>query len=332
MLKSNRAVLGVVVLILIAGCAGPTTGDSTTATDDAGVTASAVQISDIQISGQTGEAVISFNRTVSSATLSLVDENRTTIASQSVDNPRNQTRLALPDRSGNYSIRLTQNSTVLDSQTVTVAAPTPQVNVTPTWNGNTLANLSVDVTNDGDLTTDASVSVYRLQTPIANTSSRTVSPGETARFDLGDGGNVYRTNATGEITLRAVVETSASTVEREITTTVRPGEIQIRSLSPKWDEDELQSVEYTLRNAGDTSATGTVTITASDDTITTGTNRSLQGGITDTFSYEASYDTDTDETTVNLTVMYNGTTVSESITNETEVTITGGGGGGGGGY
>ncbi|ERH06000.1 MAG: hypothetical protein J07HN4v3_01609 [Halonotius sp. J07HN4] len=221
---------------------------------------------------------------------------------------------------------LKQADTVLDSQTLRLAPPTPLVTVSPMWDGNTLANLSIDVTNDGDVNTNASVSVYRLQTTVANSSSRTVQSGETTRFDLSDGGDVYRATATGEITLRVVVETAESTVEREIATTVRSGEIQITSLSPNWDEDDLQSINYTLRNVGSIPATGTVMITASGDTIATGTNHTLQGGLTETFSYDASYNTNTDETTINLTVAHNGTTVSESVTNETEVAYSGGGG------
>ncbi len=326
--EPHRVMLGVVVLVLLAGCAGSPTGDTNMTTNDSTSAVSSAQISDLQISSQSGEAVVSFNRTVSGVTVSLIDENQTTIDSQSVEEPHDQTRLILPSRSGNYSIRLEQTDTIIDEQPLSVVAPTPQVNVTSTWDGDTLTNLSVGVTNDGDLRTDASVSVYHLQTVVANSSSRTVSSGETTKFDLSDGGDVYRTNATGEITLRVVVETVESTVEREITTTVRPGEIEVTSLSPNWDEDNLRSVDYTLRNAGSTSATGTVTITASDDTITTGTNHTLPAGLTETFSYDASYDTDTDETTVNLTVEYNGTTVSESVTNETEVAYSGGGGGG----
>jgi len=329
MLKSYRIMIGIVVLILLAGCAGSPTGDTDMTTNQSDSAVSAAQISDLQISNQTGEAVISFNRTVGGATISLVDGNQTTITSQSVDEPRDQTRLALPNRSGSYSIRLEQADIVLDSQTLTLAPPTPVVTVTPMWDSNTLANLSVDVANDGDINTNASVSVYRLQTVVANSSSRTVQSGETTKFDFSDSGDVYQTSATGEITLRVVVETTESTVEREIATTVRPGEIQITSLTPNWDEDDLQSVDYTLRNVGNTSVTGTVTITASDDTITTGTNHTLQGGLTETFSYDASYNTDTDETTTNLTVAYNGTTVSESVTNETEIAYSGGGGGGG---
>ena len=337
MQKSHRAVLAAAVLILIAGCAGSPTGDanvSERSTDETNMTTnesrsavSAAQISDVRISDQSDEVVVSFNTTVNGVTLSLFNRNQTTIDSLSVDEPRDETRLVLPNQSGNYSIRLSQAETVLDTQPLSVVAPTPQVNVTPTWDGNTLTNLSMDVTNDGDFSTNLSVSVYDLQTAVANSSSRTVSSGETTEFELSDDDDVYRTNATGEITLRVVVETAESTVEREIATTVRPGEIQITSLSPDWDEDDLQSVDYTLRNVGNTSATGTVTITASDDTILTGTNHTLQGGLTETFSYDASYNTDTDETTVNLTVEYNGTTVSESVTNETEVVYTGGGGG-----
>jgi hypothetical protein len=339
MQKSHRAVLAAAVLILIAGCAGSPTGDanvSERSTDETNMTTnesrsavSAAQISDVRISDQSDEVVVSFNNTVNGVTLSLFDRNQTTIDSLSVDEPRDETRLVLPNQSGNYSIRLSQAETVLDTQPLSVVAPTPQVNVTPTWDGNTLTNLSMDVTNDGDFSTNLSVSVYDLQTVVANSSSRTVSSGETTEFELSDDDDVYRTNATGEITLRVVVETAESTVEREIATTVRPGEIQITSLSPDWDEDDLQSVDYTLRNVGNTSATGTVTITASDDTILTGTNHTLQGGLTETFSYDASYNTDTDETTVNLTVEYNGTTVSESVTNETEVVYSSGGGGGG---
>jgi hypothetical protein len=198
------------------------------------------------------------------------------------------------------------------------------------WDSNTLANLSVDVTNDGDVNTNASVLVYHLQEAVANSSSRTISSGETTRFDLSDGGDVYRTNATGEITLRVVVETAESTVEREIATTVPPGEIEITSLSPEWEENNLESVDYTLRNVDNTSATGTVTITASDDTIVTGMNHTLQGGVTKTFSYDASYETVFADTTTNLTIEYNETTVSESVTNDTY--SGGGGGGGGGGY
>jgi len=328
MLKSHRIVLGVVVLILIAGCAGSPTDDTDVTTNESTSGVSTAQISGLEIIGQTGEVMVSFNRSVNGVTMLLVDGNQTTIDRQSVEEPRDQIRLTLPNRSGNYSIRLEQNATVIDAQPLSVVAPTPQVNVTPTWDSNTLTNLSVGVTNDGDFTSNASVSVYHLQTVVANSSSRTVSSGETTKFALSDGGDVYRTNATGEITLRVVVETAESTIEREITTTVRPGEIQVTSLSPNWDEDDLQSVDYTLRNAGDTSATGTITITASDDTIVTGTNHTLQGGLTETFSYDASYNTDTDETTVNLTVEYNGTTVSESVTNETEVAYSGGGGGG----
>jgi hypothetical protein len=339
MQKSHRAVLAAAVLILIAGCAGSPTGDanvSERSTDETNMTTnesrsavSAAQISDVRISDQSDEVVVSFNTTVNGVTLSLFNRNQTTIDSLSVDEPRDETRLVLPNQSGNYSIRLSQAETVLDTQPLSVVAPTPQVNVTPTWDGNTLTNLSMDVTNDGDFSTNLSVSVYDLQTVVANSSSRTVSSGETTEFELSDDDDVYRTNATGEITLRVVVETAESTVEREIATTVRPGEIQITSLSPDWDEDDLQSVDYTLRNVGNTSATGTVTITASDDTILTGTNHTLQGGLTKTFSYDASYNTDTDETTVNLTVEYNGTTVSESVTNETEVVYSSGGGGGG---
>jgi hypothetical protein len=339
MQKSHRAVLAAAVLILIAGCAGSPTGDanvSERSTDETNMTTnesrsavSAAQISDVRISDQSDEVVVSFNTTVNGVTLLLFDRNQTTIDSLSVDEPRDETRLVLPNQSGNYSIRLSQAETVLDTQPLSLVGPTPQVNVTPTWDGNTLTNLSMDVTNDGDFNTNLSVSVYDLQTVVANSSSRTVSSGETTEFELSDGDDVYRTNATGEITLRVVVETAESTVEREIATTVRPGEIQITSLSPDWDEDDLQSVDYTLRNVGNTSATGTVTITASDDTILTGTNHTLQGGLTETFSYDASYNTDTDETTVNLTVEYNGTTVSESVTNETEVVYSSGGGGGG---
>ena len=339
MQKSHRAVLAAAVLILIAGCAGSPTGDANVSERSTGETnmttnesrsaVSAAQISDVRISDQSDEVVVSFNTTVNGVTLSLFDRNQTTIDSLSVDEPRDETRLVLPNQSGNYSIRLSQAETVLDTQPLSLVGPTPQVNVTPTWDGNTLTNLSMDVTNDGDFNTNLSVSVYDLQTVVANSSSRTVSSGETTEFELSDGDDVYRTNATGEITLRVVVETAESTVEREIATTVRPGEIQITSLSPDWDEDDLQSVDYTLRNVGNTSATGTVTIIASDDPIMTGTNHTLQGGLTETFSYDASYNTDTDETTVNLTVEYNGTTVSESVTNETEVVYSSGGGGGG---
>ena len=222
---------------------------------------------------------------------------------------------------------LKQTDTVLDSQTLTLATPSPLVNMTPVWDGNTLTNLSVDITNDGDVNTNASVFVYHLQEAVANSSSRTVSSGETTSLDLGDGGDVYRTNASGEITLRVVVKTTESVVEREIATTVPPGEIEIISLSPDWEENSLESVDYTLSNVDNTSATGRITITASDDTILTGINHTLQGGVNKTFSYDASYESVFPDTTTNLTVEYNGTTVSKSVTNDTYSD-----GGGGGGY
>jgi hypothetical protein len=325
--ESHYVVLGVVVLVLLAGCAGSPTGDNNAATNDSTSADSSAQISGLQVGGQSGEVVVSFNRTVSSVTILLTDRNQTTIDSQSVEEPRNQTQLALPNRSGNYTVLLKQTDTVLDSQTLTLATPSPLVNMTPVWDGNTLTNLSVDITNDGDVNTNASVFVYHLQEAVANSSSRTVSSGETTSLDLGDGGDVYRTNASGEITLRVVVKTTESVVEREIATTVPPGEIEIISLSPDWEENSLESVDYTLSNVDNTSATGRITITASDDTILTGINHTLQGGVNKTFSYDASYESVFPDTTTNLTVEYNGTTVSESVTNDTYSD-----GGGGGGY
>lgn len=311
--------LSLLLLLCLVGCMG--NGQVSKAT-----------LSNVHIETQFGHPIILFNETVaadSTATVALESPNGTVITEQPSGIGGEANRISVTDpAAGEYTLNLIQNNQTIDTKTVTITAPQPRVTVATNWDAATLSPVIVNIDNEGDLSTNASVSIYEASSELYTTTSQTVTAGGPTTFLLDPTGGVYTVEESGPVTLRIVIETDTETIERSINHTVQPPAVNIHSVTPVWQTNNLQEVTYSVSNAGDLPAdlNGNITVEGTEaveiNNVTVGANETKAVSSRESTDVDSDplYRADTGSLKTHITVTYSDSTASAS--NTTTVTST----------
>jgi hypothetical protein len=248
--KQQVATIGMLVIVLLAGCLGGVSD-----TDSESQTESTPSLSEVHIESQSDHPVIVFNETVTSdtnATVRLEYPNGENIHREATAINGGVDQIPVSDPiAGDYTLNLVQNNQTVDTKTVAITTATPRVNVTTNWDAATLSQVSVQVTNEGDLSTNASVDIKRESSSIYNTTSESIISDVPTMFSINSTNGLYTAKESGRVNLTVVVGTETETIERGINHTIESPDIDIHSVTPVWQTTDLQEVNYSVSNSGD---------------------------------------------------------------------------------
>jgi hypothetical protein len=131
------------------------------------------------------------------------------------------------------------------------------VSITPNWEGNELTNLAAEVRNTGDLPTEVNVTVGNPD-PVYYTGEKRVEPHSVEEFDF-DSETIWESalfwaESGGNHSLEVVADSPDGFASQVIYHEVEGGTVEIESMTPDWQNGQLESISYSVANDGETEA------------------------------------------------------------------------------
>lgn len=308
-----QAALGVALLFVLAGCAGA--GGST------------ATLSEVSIESQYGDSSIEFNATGESQVVAELESPNGTVLSEKNVSRYTLDRFDIPDRPGEYTLRLKENGREVASETVTVEPAQPRVNITSNWNGAELPQALIEVRNEGDLPANTSVTVSHAGEELDRSIGQPIAGGENYTFRMtGLYGSLYEAEDGGTVNLQAEIQTDEQTIERTISHEVAPANLEFEYMRPNWQSNELKTVEHKVRNTGDVTADLDGELTVNGETAIGTLYGDVEGNQSREFTIDHAdligadylYKADSGSNTVELTLRYKGGEITTTATDDFE--------------
>jgi len=183
----------------------------------------------------------------------------------------------------------TESGTLGGSFSTTFAGPNLQMTeVNDSWSSSDLQTVYVTVQNDGDLPTDAKVSVLRGDETLASTFNETLPAGSSVTFEVESVGYIYRAESGGSVSLDVVADSPNSHATDTISREIEGASVSIQSINPVWENGELTEVTATVANDGEVEAQGTVELEVAGESVTSSSFR-VEPGATGTVDVWGGY-------------------------------------------
>lgn len=312
----TKAILLATAVLLLAGCAGSTVGGDSPA------------LTNVTVESEYGNAVIEYNQTSETASIvELEGPSGEVIKQKEVSGYLRQNVDISREGAGEYTLRLKDDGQTVDTQTVTVEKAQPAVNITAHWDQAALPQALIEVRNEGDLATNASVQISHAGEQIGNSYKQPLAGGENYTFRITGGfGPLYQATDGGTVNLETKIETDNETVTRMISHEVEPANLEFEYMQPNWQSNELKTVDHVVRNTGDVTAELDGELTVNGQTAVGSLYGEVEGGQANNFTIDHAdligqdwlYKADSGSSTVDLTLRYKGGEISTTATSEFE--------------
>ena len=309
-------VLTLIALVALAGC-GSLAG---------GLTDSGPTVSDAHIEIQEGSPILAFNYTVSDYSDALLKGPSGQVISRGTLEPNaTESGFYLTEpRGGNYTIIIQQGGST--EATLTTEFEGPNVvaeDTSATWNGQSVTDATLTVSNTGDL--PAKVQSWRFRAAGGTNDgylNRWLSAGETTEMTFSSGFSSMTVTEPG--TARGVVtlNTTAGVVSGAFSRTFDGPSLNITYVSPRWNGGELSDVTVIVENTGDLPAETAVEVRNNGERLEQTEKKTIQPGVTPRYRIDPRGDdviysaTSGGETTLTVAARSQSETVTQEITNE----------------
>lgn len=162
-------------------------------------------------------------------------------------------------------------------------------NIEPSWSGNKLRTVTVEVKNAGDMPTSANASVEHAGKSLGTTWDKDIEAGGTATFDVQGIAYLYKVENSGTTRFDVVIDSPYGYEQESVSHTVQPSATEISSFSPVWENGNLQYVTYSVTNTGQVQDQITATVSVNGHNVASSDSWSVDPGSTEEFQLGSEY-------------------------------------------
>lgn len=256
----SKVIIALVGLVLLSGCATLGLGGPTISVSDTGVTSNGVPYMAIDYS------------TDEYATVLLENPENDIVDKRELSPNENQSALRIGEpKSGSYTLVLQQGGETKTEKEVAYDGPSARIDaVEPKWSGATLEEVSITITNSGDLPTRVSAGTYsaREQSVSQDSMYEWVEANSTTTLTLTSGyQESIQIEEPGDASVSVQLETTNDTLTTTFTESFEGPELEIDSVEPNWQGGDLASAKVWVQNTGDMPTTANASIEHAGDTL-----------------------------------------------------------------
>ncbi|MDR5657302.1 hypothetical protein RH831_08925 [Halodesulfurarchaeum sp. HSR-GB] len=269
--RRSIIVISLTVLVMLSGCSTLGLGGPTITESETGVTSD-------------GIPYLEFEYTTDDYATALLENPENQIVDKRELSPEeNRSALAIGEpQSGSYTLVLQQGGETQVEKNLDYDGPSPQIeSVDPKWTGSTLKEISITVSNSGDLPTRVSAASYSSvgETVEDDSMYEWVEANSSNTITLTSGyQEAVRVEEPGDATVSVQLETTNKTLSTSFTKSFEGPNLEIESVNPNWEGGDLDSAEVLVENIGDMSTIANASIEHNGETLAYSGNSSIGAG------------------------------------------------------